>query len=461
MEEKLDFSLPQKKAKAGVAGKISVVLLLVVIALVVADLIQKQPAGGGVPKGASQGLSAEKTRDLASKLARRNLYRPAARVWQDYLALGKLSDTDRARALFQTGMLLEKADSLDEAIEYYYRSEMASKLDDLEPQIDTHIRDCFARLGKFSALRYELMDRTSFKKSEEAGSKIVAEIGAEKITEADLNAIIEGDIDNQLSSMAAFMTGEQLNEQKKKMLEQYKTTKSKQQFLGSWLGQEILYREALSTNLAEKSEVKKVLDDMSRRVLSQYLMNRQLADKINVTETDLKTYYTANKAQYLEPAKARISRILLEDEDQAKKLIERIKGGEDFVELAKEFSKDETTKKDGGKIDVDVTPGSYVPVIGDLKQLNERIFASKAPAVLDEPIKSEDGWEVIKVESKTDETQKSFDEVRQQVISSLLGRKRQEVQQDFIKQMMDKYNVVIHTAAQEAEGQTEEDNKSK
>ena len=459
MEEKLDFSLPQNKGRAGAASKISVALLLIVIGLVVANLIVKQPAGGGVSEAGPQGLSAEKTRLLASKLARRNLYRPAARVWQDYLALGKLSDADRARALFQTGTLLEKADALDEAIEYYYRSEMASKLDDLEPQIDAHIKDCFARLGKFSALRYELMDRTSFKATDEAGGKVVAEIGAEKITEADLDAIIEGDIDNQLSSMAAFMTTEQLNEQKKKMLEQYKSSQARQQFLGSWLGQEILYREALSTNLAEKSEVKKVLDDLSRRVLSQHLMNRQLADKINVTETDLETYYTANKAQYLEPAKARISRILLEDEDQAKKLIERIRGGEDFAELAKEFSKDENTKNNGGKIDVDVTPGPYVPAIGDLKQLNEKIFASTAPAVLDEPIKSEDGWEVVKVESKTDETQKSFDEVRQQVISSLLGRKRQEVQQDFIKQMMDKYNVIIHSAGEQTE--TEQSKQSK
>ena len=43
--------------------------------------------------------------------------------------------------------------------------------------------------------------------------------------------------------------------------------------------------------------------------------------------------------------------------------------------------------------------------------------------------------------------QKSFDEVRQQVTMELLRQKREEVQRDYIKEMMDKHEVVIHTSA--------------
>ena len=45
------------------------------------------------------------------------------------------------------------------------------------------------------------------------------------------------------------------------------------------------------------------------------------------------------------------------------------------------------------------------------------------------------------------ERQKSLDEVRQQVMSMLANQKRQDVQRDYIKQMMDKYNVIVHTSA--------------
>jgi hypothetical protein len=355
MEDKLNFSLPEKKNKNSFMPKISIILLLVLIGLTAANLMMSSSYKTLPAEKIPLSFSAEQVKDLATKLAGRSLYTRAAKVWQDYLSLAEAADTERARILFQIGTLHEKAGKYEEAIEHYYRSEITAKLTELEPQINTHIKDCFEKLGKFSALRYELMDRTSFGKKSQAGSKIVAEIGAEKITEADLDAYIERTIDNQLAPLAAFMTTEQLNEQKNRFLGQYKSPSAKQQFLESWLAQEVLYRQALEENLAEEPKAKVLIEDLVRSALSQQLMNRELADKINITETDLQTYYQANKDKFVEPA----------------------------------------DKKD---------PNST-------------------------------------------ERQKSFDEARQQVITELLSQKRQDVQTDLIKQMMDKFNVIIHTSA--------------
>ncbi|MHC4691435.1 MAG: peptidylprolyl isomerase [Planctomycetota bacterium] len=310
---------------------------------------------GTYSANAVSALSPEQVKQLASRLAGRNLYTRAAKVWQDYLALNKLPDQEHARILFQIGTLFEKAGSYAEAIEYFYRSEAVAKIGELEPQINSHIKNCFEKLGKFSALRYELMGRTSINKTENVGDKIVAEIGAEKITEADLGALIESTIENQLAPMAAFMTTEQLYEQKSKVLEQYQDPSAKQQFLQSWLTQEIVYRQALEYKLQEEQEARKLVEELTRGVMSQFLMNKELASKINITETDLQTYYEANKEKYIEPAN---------EED----------------------------------------PNST-------------------------------------------ERQKSFEEVRDQVTSELVGRKSQDVRQSFIKQLMDKYNVIIHSSA--------------
>ena len=249
MSDDLDFSLPEKKRKKSFVSIIVIILLLILIALGTANILTKFGSPGFSVENKVSSLSLEQTKQLATKLASRNLYIRAAKVWQDYISASKLSDAEQAKTLFQIGTLLEKAGSFAEAIEYYYRSEITNKLAELEPQINTHLKDCFEKLGKFSALRYELMDRTSFEKSSSAGSKIVAEIGAEKISEADLDALIETAIDNQLAPMAAFMTDEQLNEQKKKMLERYKDPAAKGQFLQSWLMQEIMYRQALEDDL--------------------------------------------------------------------------------------------------------------------------------------------------------------------------------------------------------------------
>jgi len=301
---------------------------------------------------------------LATKLAQRNLYAQAAKVWQDYLSGVQLTEAERARGLFNTAVLLEKGQAYGDAIEYYYRSELATKLPDLESAINQGVANCFERLGRFSALRYEMMERTSFNKAEKPDQSIVAEIGPEKITAADLDGLIENAIDDQLLSVSQFMSPEQLGEQKKKMLEQYKSPQARQQFLSNWLAQEMLYRQALEEGLGDKPDTKRLLDNLDREVLSQQMMSQQLAQKVHLTETDLKTYYEANKDRYVED-------------------------------------------------------------VNDPNSQGNR--------------------------------QKSFDEVRQQVASELLGEKRRDVQQQYIKEMMDKYNVIIHASALGAGEQSQDE----
>lgn len=446
MTEKLDFSLPQKKQQGPVTGTLAVLLLVVLVVLAAANLFVTLSGRKPAPT-VSSGLSAEQVKDLASKLAQRNLYQQAAAAWQDYLASAKPAGPEQARIQFQIGTLLEKGGLYADAIEHFYRSEAAGTVKELQSDLNAHIKECFEKLGKFSALRYEVMDRTSLNPSQPAGGKVVAEIGAEKITEAQLDARIEESIENQLEPMKAFMTPEQLNEQKKRALEQSRNPQTKQEFLQGWLAQEILYRQALQDKLSDKPEVQRIVHDLTRQALSQQLMNEQLASKIHLTDSDLQTYYAANKDKYVEPERAKISHILVKDEGQANDLLKRLKDGADFAAVAKESSQDEATKANGGRIAEDILKGAHMPGIGDANEINLAIFAAQAPVVVDQPFKTDKGWEIIKVEEKQAQRQKSFEEVQQQVAMQLLRQKREEVQRDYIKEMMDKHQVVIHTSA--------------
>lgn len=446
MTEKLDFSLPQKKPQGSAVGALTVLLLIVLVVLAAANLVVTRSGRSPAPAG-GQGLSAEQVKDLASKLAQRDLYQQAAAAWQNYLTTARLTGSEEAKTHFQIGTLLEKAGLYGDAIEHYYRSEAAGEVKELQSDLNAHVKECFEKLGKFSALRYELMDRTSLNPSQPAGGKIVAEIGAEKVTEAQLDAKIEESIENQLEPMKAFVTPEQLNEQKKRALEQSRNPKTRQEFLEGWLAQEILYRQALQEKLSDKPEVRRAVHDLTRQALSQQLMNEQIAAKIHVTDSDLQTYYAANKDKYLEPERAKISHILVKEEGQASDLLKRLKDGADFVALAKESSLDEATKGNGGRIAEDVLKGARVPGIGDANEINASIFAAGAPAVLEKPFKTDKGWEIVKVEEKHAQRQKGFDEVQQQVAMQLLGQKREEVQREYIKEMMDTHQMVIHTSA--------------
>jgi parvulin-like peptidyl-prolyl isomerase len=447
MAEKLNFSLPQKKAGKPVWGILTVLLLIILVALAAANLAVVLSDRAGTPVAGARDLSTQQVKDLATKLAQRNLYQQAAATWRDYLTRAEPAGPERARIYFQMGTLLEKAGLYGEAIEQYYRSEAVADVGELRSELNAHVKDCFEKLGEFSALRYEVMDRTSLDSAQPAGGKVVAEIGADKITEAQLDARIEESIENQLAPMKAFMTPEQLGEQKKKALEQFRNPQAKQEFLQNWLAEEILYRQALQEDLGQKPEVKRLVHELTRGALSQQLMSEQLASKINITDTDLQTYYTANKDKYVEPTWAKISHILVNDETRANELLKRIKDGADFAAVAKEASEDKATKDNGGRIDDEVLKGTRVPGIGDANDINAAVFAATAPAVLDKAFKTDKGWEIIRVDEKQSERQKTFDEVRPQVTRELLRRKSEEVQREYIKEMMDKHKVIIHTSA--------------
>lgn len=446
MAEKLDFSLPPKKSRGWFEGTFTAFVLTTVVVLTAANLVVTLSSRGGRSPAAARELSTEQVKDLASKLAQRDLYQQAASAWQDYLASAGLADSERARIHFQIGVLLQKAGLYGQAIEHFYRSEAAAKVSELGPQINDHVKECFENLGEFSSLRYELMDRTSLNPSQSTGGKVVAEIGAEKITESQLDALIEENIEDQLASMKAFMTPEQFNEQKKRALEQSRSPQAKQEFLQGWLAQEILYRQALQEELGNKAEVKRLMHDLTRGALSQQLMNEQLASRIHITDTDVQTYYTANKDQYVEPERAKIRHIRVSDQERANALLNGLKKGEDFAELAKQSSEDESTKAGGGLIQGDIVKGASVTGIGDSNEINQAIFAANPPIVLEKPFKTDKGWEVIKVEEKHPSRQMSFDEVRQQVTMQLLRQKREDVQRQYIREMMDKHGVVVHTS---------------
>ena len=103
MDEKLDFSLPQKPTGGPFANKIIVALLLILTALGAANLFKNSSSGGSASQADTSGLSAGQIKQLATKLAQRNLHAQAAKVWQDYLASADLTAAERAKALFRRG----------------------------------------------------------------------------------------------------------------------------------------------------------------------------------------------------------------------------------------------------------------------------------------------------------------------------------------------------------------------
>jgi peptidyl-prolyl cis-trans isomerase C len=111
----------------------------------------------------------------------------------------------------------------------------------------------------------------------------------------------------------------------------------------------------------------------------------------------------------------RARHILVENEDEAKAIVDQLRGGADFATLAKEKSKDPGAA-DGGDLGY-FTKEQMVP------QFSEVAFRMY-PGQLSNPVKTQFGWHVIKLEDKRTRQPPEFDQVKDQ-IEGYLARKAQ------------------------------------
>lgn len=165
-----------------------------------------------------------------------------------------------------------------------------------------------------------------------------------------------------------------------------------------------------------------------------------LADKVEVTPAEIQTYYDANSSTFITEEQVRGRHILLQSPeapdspaDQAVKaeletLIERIKAGESFAELATALSQD-FTKDKGGDLGW-VSRGIMV------EEFEEALFSTKV-GELSAPVRTPFGWHVILVEERRDAAQQPLDEVRETVRKTLAADKAADILTDQLDQALE------------------------
>uniref|UniRef100_A0A9E8CKT9 Parvulin-like PPIase n=1 Tax=Bosea sp. NBC_00436 TaxID=2969620 RepID=A0A9E8CKT9_9HYPH len=161
-------------------------------------------------------------------------------------------------------------------------------------------------------------------------------------------------------------------------------------------------------------------------LLDEYLTRE--GKKAVTPEAAKKLFDDTTKAMAPEE-EAHARHILVEDEAQAKAAVERLKKGEDFAKVAAELSKDPGSGKEGGDLGW-FTKDRMVP------EFAEAAFKLKKGEI-SEPVKSQFGWHVIKLEDKRTKPLPDFAAVKPQ-IDQYLERK---AQQDLVLAMREKAKV--------------------
>ncbi len=208
-----------------------------------------------------------------------------------------------------------------------------------------------------------------------------------------------------------------------------------------------LTQEDLVAALKEQGQTYEQYRKMLKTELERMrLINYEVKSKIIIREEELKEYYDKHKDEFSTQGKVHLAMIFLKQEDpadpeesralkqKALKIIQKIKAGEDFGKLAKAFSNGPGANE-GGDLGV-----------FKISELNQEMAATVkdlSSGEVGNPIIGPNGIQIIKVVEKDKGGEKSFDQVKNSISSTLYRKKLDQAYAEWIKDLREKAYVKI------------------
>lgn len=243
-------------------------------------------------------------------------------------------------------------------------------------------------------------------------NKVLAVISGKEITENDLNNIIMRTPEDKRGYFSSEM--------------------GKKQLLEQMIQFELMNKLGLEMELDKTEEYKSSLKQFEQDLLTQLTINKVLADTV-VTEEEAKKYYEENKEMFKEKETVSAKHILVDNQELCLEVKSKIDNNElTFEEAAKQYSSCPSNEQ-GGSLGA-FGRGMMVPEF-------ENAAFDLEIGVVSEPVQTQFGYHLIKVESKNEANVAPFEAVKQEIIARLTQEVQGNKLMSVIKELEGKYDI--------------------
>lgn len=205
---------------------------------------------------------------------------------------------------------------------------------------------------------------------------------------------------------------------------------NRRELLDSLIVTRLLVKAAYEKGIDQLEEINRVIMVNKDKFLLDALYDEHIASQIEPTEAEIRNYF--DKQEF----RIRASHILVADIDTAQSIFERIKAGENFDQLAFQYSIDPSAQRNHGDLGY-FTWGAMVD------EFQEAAFAMDA-GQLSPPVKSKFGYHIIKLVDKVANTERpEYDQAKESIRVQVRGRKNYEVSNNYFKMIKEKYKITI------------------
>jgi peptidyl-prolyl cis-trans isomerase C len=180
---------------------------------------------------------------------------------------------------------------------------------------------------------------------------------------------------------------------------------------------EVLSQEAKKKGLDKDPEVIQQTELADQSVLVSAFV-QDYAKNHQISEDQLKQEYDKLKAN-LGTKEYKASHILVDSEDEANAIIKQLGKKGNFAKIAKAKSKDAGSAEKGGELDWAVPSNFVAPFANALLSLKKGQYTK-------EPVKTQFGWHIIKLDDVRDLKMPTFEELKPQILQRLQQQSIQE-----------------------------------
>jgi len=192
----------------------------------------------------------------------------------------------------------------------------------------------------------------------------------------------------------------------------------KREQLIAYLTDVILVSQAAEKQkLADGAEFKRRQAFLRNKLLMGALLQQR--SKEAATDEEMRKVYDDAIKNASSEEEVRARHILVETEDEAKAVVEQLKGGADFAVVAKEKSKDPGSAANGGDLDF-MGKSELVPEFAD-------VAFKMYPGQTSNPVKTQFGWHIIKLEEKRNRQPPTFEQLKERIEAFVMRKAQTEL----------------------------------
>ncbi len=215
--------------------------------------------------------------------------------------------------------------------------------------------------------------------------------------------------------------------------DQYKVQLNKVDLLEQLIIQALLVQNAEEIGLKNNPEVTFQIKNTIDQILIQYLIEKEIVEKTEISEEEISSYYEEHKEDYWKEEEIHALNILTETEEQAMDVLKKLDEGTDFSVLAQEVSIASSASK-GGDIGL-ISKGTLTP------DIEVQLFVL-TPGDISDIIPSEKGFHIFKIVDRISAHYIELEEIREEIRYQLLPQKQQQAFDQYLKDIEDRATIV-------------------